>query len=196
MIKLKLCNRNKYNIQTYILNAKYDDLNLYKYICDNIEEIYNSDNNKNCFIEFNKQLTNNYINIINSVSENDAYLNKYDTYVNIDIYNEYVIYNVYNKFGTLVESKMRIINIKPKRGNCIDDFIKRGLRSNLYSLNSFIKNIDSRVIERTNCKEYHQTACYEKDFRQLCEIRNILNKMIENCNKQIEKISEKYTKLE
>lgn len=194
MIKLTLYNRNGYNIQTYVLDAKYADLNLYKYICDNIKEIYNS--NKNCFIEFNKQITNNYINIIDSVSENDTYSNKYNTFINIDIYYDYFMYNVYNKFGTLIESKMRIINIIPKRGNCIDDFIKRGLKSNLYSLHSFIDNIDSRVVERTNCKEYHQTDCYEKDFSQLCKIRNILDKMIKNCNKQIEKISEEYTKIE
>ena len=69
MIKLTLYNRNGYNMQTYVLDAKYADLNLYKYICDNIKEIYNK--KKKCFIKINKQIKKKNIKIIKSIYKND-----------------------------------------------------------------------------------------------------------------------------
>lgn len=80
-------------------------------------------------------------------------------------------------------------------GNCVDDFIKRGVESRLTIINDLIKDIKSRVNERLNTLEYHQTGCYEKDFGDISLIKYQAQKIVDNCNKHLEQIAEKYTKL-
>ena len=86
------------------------------------------------------------------------------------------------------------ININ-NEGNCTDDFIIRGVEPLLDNINELKKSIQSRLEERKNTTEYHQTACYEKDFFQISLIKKHAEKIVENCNKHLEKISEFYTRL-
>lgn len=87
-----------------------------------------------------------------------------------------------------------IINNK-NEGNCIDDFIKRGIEPLLDNINDLKESIKSRKEERILSTEYHNTWCYEKDFTQISLIKKQAEKIIENCNKHLERISEFYTKL-
>ena len=80
-------------------------------------------------------------------------------------------------------------------GNCIDDFIHRGLNPQLANIDDLIQSIKERLPERQTAIEYHQTSCYEKDFAQISLIRNFAQKIVDNCNKHLERISEFYTKL-
>lgn len=83
-----------------------------------------------------------------------------------------------------------------QEGNCIDDFVFRGVQSRINVINGYIHDIQQRVEERTSTNEYHQTSCYEKDFLQIFLIQKNAQKIVDNCKKQLELISEKYTKLD
>ena len=87
-----------------------------------------------------------------------------------------------------------IINTK-NEGNCIDDFIRRGIEPLLDNINDLKESIKSRKEERILSTEYHNTWCYEKDFTQISLIKKQAEKIIENCNKHLERISEFYTRL-
>lgn len=84
---------------------------------------------------------------------------------------------------------------KQNKGNCIDDFLTRGLNPNLTTMKNLSDDIASRVSQRTDIIEYHQTPCYEEDFAQIRSIREIASRVVEICDKQLEAISDKYTKL-
>lgn len=83
-----------------------------------------------------------------------------------------------------------------QEGNCIDDFVFRGVQSRINVINEYVYDIRQRVEERTSTNEYHQTSCYEKDFLQIFLIQKNAQKIVDNCKKQLELISEKYTKLD
>ena len=87
-----------------------------------------------------------------------------------------------------------IINDK-NEGNCIDDFIRRGIEPLMDNINDLKESIKSRKEDRIFSVEYHNTWCYEKDFTQISLIKKQAEKIIENCNKHLERISEFYTKL-
>lgn len=80
-------------------------------------------------------------------------------------------------------------------GNCIDDFIQRGVISRLDVINELILDIKKRLPDRQIAIEYHNTGCYEKDFTQISLIKKQAEKIVENCNIQLERIADKYTKL-
>ena len=66
-------------------------------------------------------------------------------------------------------------------GNCIDKFISNRL--------------DKRINEREQLIDYFDSGCYEKDFANIIELRNIANELTNNCNIFLERISEQYSKL-
>ena len=80
-------------------------------------------------------------------------------------------------------------------GNCIDDFIRRGIEPLMDNINELKESIKSRLPERQISIEYHKTGCYEKDFAQIMLIKKQAEKIISNCNKHLERISEFYTRL-
>ncbi len=106
----------------------------------------------------------------------------------------YITYTVTNIYDVLIDYKKIIIN-RNNAGNCIDDFIDRGVYPIIESIERFCDDINGRINERTNNNEYHQTSCYEYDFRQIVNIKQLAEKLIRNCDKQLEAISEKYTKM-
>ena len=89
----------------------------------------------------------------------------------------------------------RYITKISNEGNCIDDFIQRGVESRLSIINDLVDSIKSRVNERQMAIEYHNTWCYEKDYTQISLLKKQAEKIVENCATQLERISEKYTKL-
>ena len=80
-------------------------------------------------------------------------------------------------------------------GNCIDKFIENRLNKRLNELLNVRLKIRHRGIEREETNDYFGTGCYEKDFADIIEIRNIAKELELNCNKFLERISEQYSKL-
>lgn len=80
-------------------------------------------------------------------------------------------------------------------GNCVDKFIENKLNKRLIELLKVRLKIRHRGIEREETNDYFGTGCYEKDFADIIEIRNIAKELELNCNKFLERISEQYSKL-
>jgi hypothetical protein len=80
-------------------------------------------------------------------------------------------------------------------GNCVDKFIENRLNKRLNELLKVRFKIRHRGIEREETNDYFGTGCYEKDFADIIELRNIAKELELNCNKFLERISEQYSKL-
>jgi hypothetical protein len=80
-------------------------------------------------------------------------------------------------------------------GNCVDKFIENRLNKRLIELLKVRLKIRHRGIEREETNDYFGTGCYEKDFADIIELRNIAKELELNCNKFLERISEQYSKL-
>lgn len=80
-------------------------------------------------------------------------------------------------------------------GNCVDDFIRRGVEPLLNNIIQLKDSIKSRKSERASAVEYHRTGCYEKDFGQISLIKQLAEKLVNNSNTHLERISEFYTRL-
>ena len=107
-----------------------------------------------------------------------------------------VAYNMVNKEqGIDCFRKSYIFDRKKNEGNCIDDFINRGVDPLLNNINELKAQIINRRQDRISAIEYHNTFCYEKDFAQISLIKKIAEKLVENCNKHLERISEFYTEI-
>lgn len=127
-----------------------------------------------------------------------TYIQSYNYYIDI-LYEDSIIkmtaYHKGNKDQDITCFNERyIINPKTNEGNCIDDFIRRGVEPLLSNINDLKESIKSRVKEREISVSYHTTGCYEKDFTEISLIKKQAEKIIENCNKHLERISEFYTR--
>lgn len=98
-------------------------------------------------------------------------------------------------YSGIVDYENRYITLLVNEGNCIDDFLIRGIKPQLDNINDMVDSIKSRLSERQMAVEYHCTSCYEKDFMQISMIKKFAQKIVDNCNTQLERISEFYTKL-
>lgn len=81
------------------------------------------------------------------------------------------------------------------KGNCVDKFISNRLTKRICELLNIRSKIRHRIEERVNTNDYFNTGCYEQDFSDIIELRNIANQLSEDCNKFLERISEQYSKL-
>lgn len=88
-----------------------------------------------------------------------------------------------------------IITSDNNEGNCVDDFIRRGVEPLLNNIIQLKDAIKSRKGERLSAVEYHRTGCYEKDFGQISLIKQMAEKLVSNSNTHLERISEFYTRL-
>lgn len=163
------------------IDIHIDDL--YKEICDeylNSEKfsITNVLNKHNCKLLEKKDIKEGDVTLV--------------IFINLD--EEHLQFHVYKVPNILLYAKTRYKKTKIK-GNCVDEFIIKGLYGELNSIDYYIHNILDRKKDRINCLDYHQTACYEHDFSSICNIKKCLEKLLSNCNKQIEQMSDKYTKL-
>lgn len=166
-----------------------------KYIKDNYHtRKITEDDIIGCLSKFNhyiklekiENFNENISNLINST---------YYSLLDIILSNERYILELkdYNNYKSYLR-KIKRFYLNKTDGNCVDNFISKGVKPLLEDFNSYMINISLRKDERMKTNEYHNTDCYEKDFRQLIEMRDILKKIEKNFNKQIESISELYTK--
>lgn len=80
-------------------------------------------------------------------------------------------------------------------GNCVDDFIERVVTPKMKVMNDLVNKILDGKENRKNSMEYHSTAQYEKDFTYINLIKTNAMRMIELCDRQLEALADKYTKL-
>lgn len=181
---------------TYVKVSEHSNPNsTYKDIVKVIKEL----NNDNKLGASNYNLT--YNNLIDRLLKFGYYsldvesIDEYDKYIiYIEYHNDYILIKAYDKYGVQFLIKKYVIkwNIK---GNCVDDFINRGVEPSLESIQDVINDIKSRKGERSKFVEYHRTGCYEKDFSQILLIKELAENIANNCNNHLERISEFYTRL-
>ena len=82
------------------------------------------------------------------------------------------------------------------RGNCVDKFISNRVNKRLTELLNTRLEINIRIDERDQSIDYFNSLCYEKDFSDIIELRNIAQQLVDNCNTFLERISDQYSKLE
>lgn len=152
--------------------------------------------------KYKEDIVLSFDNLIKHMLRLDGYSNQIcedsDYYVNILYKDTSIIMKAYSKEhydSQIVDYENRYITVLKNEGNCIDDFIIRGVKPQLDNINDMIDSIQSRLPERQTAIEYHNTGCYEKDFTQISLIKRFAQKIVDNCNTQLEQISEFYTKL-
>lgn len=150
-----------------------------------------------------KQLNNSSYSVYYDI---EYVINSYDTiesdsfdfYIKIDYDDSIIIYKVYNSCNfdqELTCFEERYIYSKNNEGNCIDDFIRRGVNPLIDNIKDMVSEINKRLPQRQVAVEYHRTSCFEKDFSQISLIKKYAQTIVDNCNKQLERISESYTKI-
>ena len=127
-----------------------------------------------------------------------TYVQLYNYYIDI-LYEDSIIKMIAYHHGNVDQkiicfNERYIINPKTNEGNCIDDFIRRGVEPLLDNIVDLKESIKSRVSDREITTSYHTTGCYEKDFTEISLIKKQAQKIIDNCNKHLERISEFYTR--
>ena len=80
------------------------------------------------------------------------------------------------------------------KGNCIDKFIEKKVNRKIYEILDKRLKIRLRKKERSETNDYFNILCYEQDFSDIIELRNISKQLTEECNKFLERISEQYSK--
>lgn len=81
------------------------------------------------------------------------------------------------------------------KGNCIDKFIANRLDKRINEILQVRSKIRKRIGERDEAVDYFGTGCYEQDFSNIIDLRNIAQELTKNCNTFLERISEQYSKL-
>jgi len=79
--------------------------------------------------------------------------------------------------------------------SCIDKFIKKKVNRRICEILDKRLKIRLRKTRRFETIDYFNTECYEQDFSDIIELRNIAKQLSEDCNKFLERISEQYSKL-
>ena len=80
------------------------------------------------------------------------------------------------------------------KGNCVDKFISNRLDKRINELLQVRYKIHQRINNREQLIDYFSSGCYEKDFSDIIELRNIASELTKNCNTFLERISEQYSK--
>ena len=165
-----------------------------QYVWDDIKRVVN---------ELQELSSLNYENFVEKLSTFDDYTDQIeegidwkDYYIEIyydDEYIKIIAHDMHSEKSECFRDRL-IINMSTE-GNCTDDFIKRGVEPALWNIMDLTDLIKARVDIRKNTTEYHKTTCYEKDFTQISLIKRQAQKIVDNCEKHLERISEFYTKL-
>ena len=166
-------------------------------VWDNIKTIIKSfkDNNEEIDLD---SLIHELLNIDDYEEIPSVYNQFYNYYIYILYDNSIIKIIAYNHVN--IDQKIicftdrYIINSEINEGNCIDDFIRRGVEPLVENINDLKESIKSRVKEREISISYHSTGCFERDFTEISLIKKQAEKIIENCNKHLERISEFYTR--
>lgn len=80
------------------------------------------------------------------------------------------------------------------KGNCVDKFIENKVNRKICEILDRRLKIRLRKNVRSETNDYFNTLCYEQDFSDIIELRNISKQLTEECNKFLERISEQYSK--
>lgn len=166
-------------------------------VWDNIKTIIKSfkDNDEEIDLD---SLIHELLNIDDYKEIPPTYDKSYNYYIDILYDNSIIKIIAYNHVN--IDQKIicftdrYIINPEINEGNCIDDFIRRGVEPLVENINDLKESIKSRVKEREISISYHSTGCFERDFTEISLIKKQAEKIIENCNKHLERISEFYTR--
>lgn len=166
-------------------------------VWDNIKTIIKSfkDNDEEIDLD---SLIHELLNIDDYEEIPPTYDKSYNYYIDILYDNSIIKIIAYNHVN--IDQKIicftdrYIINPEINEGNCIDDFIRRGVEPLVENINDLKESIKSRVKEREISISYHSTGCFERDFTEISLIKKQAEKIIENCNKHLERISEFYTR--
>ena len=166
-------------------------------VWDNIKTIIKSfkDNNEEIDLD---SLIHELLNIDDYEEIPSVYNQFYNYYIYILYDNSIIKIIAYNHVN--IDQKIicftdrYIINPEINEGNCIDDFIRRGVEPLVENINDLKESIKSRVKEREISISYHSSGCFERDFTEISLIKKQAEKIIENCNKHLERISEFYTR--
>ena len=179
-IKITFINHITNDISIFVLK-NYPYKNIYKELC----HLFNNDN---------VNIISNFKNLVqNFIIDSDIFNQNIKNLI-ISLYDDYFLYEETNIKNQLINVKKYFLN-KIKHKNCVDNFLEKAIDSNIYSINKFVEDLKERKYIRDNVEQYHQTSCYEQDFYQLIQIKDIINKIDILLNKEIEQLSDKYTKL-
>lgn len=80
------------------------------------------------------------------------------------------------------------------KGNCVDKFIEKRLNK-IDELVKLRENMHNRINIRSEVIDYFNSICYEQDFTDIRKAKEIAQKLVEDYNKFLERISEQYSKL-
>lgn len=81
------------------------------------------------------------------------------------------------------------------KGNCVDKFVKNRLDISIDEITKLRNNINNRIEIRSTAIDYFSTGCYEQDYADIRKTKEAAQRLIENCNKFLTRISEQYSKL-
>lgn len=81
-----------------------------------------------------------------------------------------------------------------KNGNCVDKFIEKRLNK-IDELVKLRESMHNRINIRSEVIDYFNSICYEQDFTDIRKAKEIAQKLVEDYNKFLERISEQYSKL-
>lgn len=190
----QIANKDDICVDTYIKTEFNGKPQL---VWDNIKTIIKSfkDNDEEIDLD---SLIHELLNIDDYKEIPPTYDKSYNYYIDILYDNSIIKIIAYNHVN--IDQKIicftdrYIINPEINEGNCIDDFIRRGVEPLVENINDLKESIKSRVKEREISISYHTTGCFERDFTEISLIKKQAEKIIENCNKHLERISEFYTR--
>lgn len=190
----QIANKDDICVDTYIKTEFNGKPQL---VWDNIKTIIKSfkDNDEEIDLD---SLIHELLNIDDYKEIPPTYDKSYNYYIDILYDNSIIKIIAYNHVN--IDQKIicftdrYIINPEINEGNCIDDFIRRGVEPLVENINDLKESIKSRVKEREISISYHSTGCFERDFTEISLIKKQAKKIIENCNKHLERISEFYTR--
>lgn len=190
----QIANKDDICVDTYIKTEFNGKPQL---VWDNIKTIIKSFKDNDEEIDFHS-LIHELLNIDDYEEIPPTYDKSYNYYIDILYDNSIIKIIAYNHVN--IDQKIicftdrYIINPEINEGNCIDDFIRRGVEPLVENINDLKESIKSRVKEREISISYHTTGCFERDFTEISLIKKQAEKIIENCNKHLERISEFYTR--
>ena len=81
-----------------------------------------------------------------------------------------------------------------KNGNCVDKFIEKRLNK-IDELVKLRESMHNRINIRSEVIDYFNSICYEQDFTDIRKAKEIAQKLVEDYNKFLVRISEQYSKL-
>ena len=137
---------------------------------------------------------NELLKFDNYVETQEMNINSADYIIFITLFKDNINCRAFNE--NKVECFRKTYLLQPQTdGNCIDDFIKRGIEPLLSDISDLKDSIKSRKDDRIQLIEYHKSQCYEQDFSQINMIKQLAEKIVNNCNIHLERITEFYTNL-